>query len=64
MTMEIDDETLRRIELYREWKTGYDQGADDMERRNNIIIEDLVIRINQLEAQLSEFKNSDGGYIQ
>jgi len=59
----MDEETIRKIELYREWKSGYDQGVSDMEYRNNNIIEDLLHRISQLEAQLSEFKNADGGYI-
>jgi hypothetical protein len=62
--MELDEETTRKIELFREWKKGFDTGTESSDTRNNFIIEDLIRKINQLEAQLSEFKNADGEYIQ
>jgi hypothetical protein len=55
---------MKKIELFREWKKGFDTGTESSDTRNNFIIEDLIRKINQLEAQLSEFKNADGEYIQ
>lgn len=61
---EIDEETVHQLELYHEWRRGYEEGIEFESKRSNIIIEELVKVVNQVEAELSEFKNSDGSDIQ
>jgi hypothetical protein len=50
--MEIDEETLRLIELQREWKAGYDTGREEEERKHNLIVEELLLKIKDLERKL------------
>jgi hypothetical protein len=50
--MEIDEETLRLIELQREWKAGYDTGREEEERKHNLIVEELLLKIKDLERKM------------
>lgn len=62
--MVTNEDPSWEIELQRAWQDGFESGMSESEVKNLNIIEDLLIKIRNLQAQLGEFRHPTGEYIQ